>query len=197
MKPLCRSSEPVEGVIENGKPSSFMARDSAAWVGSLPRKKTCVSIDMALDPSAAQDGTKREQSQVETAQKRWARHAASSEHRRTTGHIHTVIAAISRSQSAAARVSPASGQRPRSPRAAEKTPALLRPCDHLLSQTLDDRVVQALLLHARPSRIGCIGICAMYCRRSMRISRANFCHSRKGPGRAHQNALGRGTSCHM
>jgi hypothetical protein len=64
MKPLCRSSEPVEGVMENGKPSYFMVRDSAALVGSLPRKKTWVSIDMALDPSAIYDGTKREQSQV-------------------------------------------------------------------------------------------------------------------------------------
>src|SRR3954468_5532570 len=52
MKPLCRSSEPVEGIMENGKPSSFMVRDSAALVGSLPRKKTCVSIDMAQAPDA-------------------------------------------------------------------------------------------------------------------------------------------------
>src|SRR3954465_6123887 len=52
MKPLCCSSEPVEGVIEKGKPSSFMARESAALVGSFPRKKTWVSIDMALAPDA-------------------------------------------------------------------------------------------------------------------------------------------------
>src|SRR4051812_33898351 len=110
MKPLCRSSEPVDGVIENGKPSSLMARDSAALVGSLPRKKTWVSIDMTRNSSAADDGTKREQSQVETEQRRGASRTASSERQRTIGN-HTVIAAISRSQSAAVRASPASTTR--------------------------------------------------------------------------------------
>jgi len=47
MKPFCASSDPLAGVIENGKPSSFIARDSVALLGSAPRKKTWVSIDMA------------------------------------------------------------------------------------------------------------------------------------------------------
>jgi len=47
MKPFCASSDPVAGVMENGKPSSFIARDSVALLGNLPRKKTWVSIDMA------------------------------------------------------------------------------------------------------------------------------------------------------
>src|SRR3979411_8902 len=46
MKPLCLSSEPVAGSSANGKPSSFIARISAALLGSLPRKKTWVSVDM-------------------------------------------------------------------------------------------------------------------------------------------------------
>src|SRR3954454_10239174 len=113
MTPLWCWSEPVEGVMENGSPSSFMARESADLVGSLPRKKTWVSIDMALNLSAAYGGTKREQSQVGTAQKT-GEARCTSEHQRTMRDIHTVIAAISRSQSAASRASPASVNRPRS-----------------------------------------------------------------------------------
>ena len=108
MKPLCCSSEPVEGVMENGKPSSFMARDSAALVGSLPRKKTWVSIDMALNLSATYDGTNREQSQAGLTRHTWASNKS------THADHHTVIAAISRSPSAASRASPASVRRPRS-----------------------------------------------------------------------------------
>src|SRR4029079_2999252 len=39
-----------EGEIEKGKPSSFMARESAARVGSLPREKMCASIEMEQAP---------------------------------------------------------------------------------------------------------------------------------------------------
>ena len=46
MKPDCRSSEPVGGLIENGNPSSRIVFASAALVGSLPRKNTCISIAM-------------------------------------------------------------------------------------------------------------------------------------------------------
>jgi len=52
MKPFCASSDPVAGVMENGKSSSFIARDSAALLGNLPRKKTWVSMDMAQRSSA-------------------------------------------------------------------------------------------------------------------------------------------------
>jgi hypothetical protein len=45
-KPLCASSEPAGGAMENGRPSSFIARVTAALLGKAPRKKTWVSIDM-------------------------------------------------------------------------------------------------------------------------------------------------------
>ncbi|MGA7487222.1 MAG: hypothetical protein WBW74_09850 [Xanthobacteraceae bacterium] len=54
MKPACASSEPVAGVMENGRPSSFIARESAALLGSLPRKKTWVSVDMAQKSHTAE-----------------------------------------------------------------------------------------------------------------------------------------------
>jgi hypothetical protein len=47
MNPACASSDPVAGVMENGRPSSFIARDTATLLGSLPRKNTWVSVDMA------------------------------------------------------------------------------------------------------------------------------------------------------
>src|SRR5262245_21273425 len=43
----------------NGKPSSFIARLSAALLGSLPRKKTWVSVDMTPllpQPDLAEEG---------------------------------------------------------------------------------------------------------------------------------------------
>jgi hypothetical protein len=36
MKPFCFSRDPVDGEIDSGNPSSFIARVSAAFDGSVP-----------------------------------------------------------------------------------------------------------------------------------------------------------------